>query len=413
MTSTGKFLIASEQEILAGETTDIYFKRTAEILQKEGLADKYVVADFTPEGLPNKWTWAVFCGLGEVLNLMEGHNIDLYALPEGTIFRVYDEVGIRIPVMVIKGSYGNFCIYETPLLGLICQATGVATVSARIRKVAGDTKQVLSFGIRRMHPVISPMLDYYAYIGGCDAVSSLSGAKAIGKPPRGTMPHALVITYGDQKRAFKAFYDALPKNVPFVALVDTYSDEKHEAILATEVAGKDLYAVRLDTPSSRRGNFARLVQEVRWELDVRGYNHVKIFVSGGIDEDAIRDLVKVGVDGFGVGTAISNAPTVNFAMDIVEVEGKPAAKRGKFSGAKRVYRCPACFNYKVTLERRADAGAEANATPVPRCSSCNTAMESMLVKYLVGGKRTERLPSIDEMRIYVLNQLTKIELDTL
>jgi nicotinate phosphoribosyltransferase len=31
---------------------------------------------------------------------------------------------------------------------------------------------------------------------------------------------------------------------------------------------------------------------------------------------------------------------VDFALDIVEVDGEPAAKRGKLSGAKEVYRTP-------------------------------------------------------------------------
>src|SRR3989440_2397286 len=31
----------------------------------------------------------------------------------------------------------------------------------------------------------------------------------------------------------------------------------------------------------------------------------------------------------GVGTSLSNAPTIDFALDLVEVDGKPAAKRGR------------------------------------------------------------------------------------
>ena len=39
---------------------------------------------------------------------------------------------------------------------------------------------------------------------------------------------------------------------------------------------KDLFAVRLDTPGSRRGNFPDIIREVRWEMDSRGYQNVKI-----------------------------------------------------------------------------------------------------------------------------------------
>jgi len=65
---------------------------------------------------------------------------------------------------------------------------------------------------------------------------------------------------------------------------------------------------------------------------------VKLFVSGGLDEEEILRLNPV-ADAYGVGTAISNAPVLNFAMDIVEVDGRPVAKRGKMSGRKEVFRC--------------------------------------------------------------------------
>src|SRR5437899_815906 len=76
----------------------------------------------------------------------------------------------------------------------------------------------------------------------------------------------------------------------WVVLIDTLQDEKFEAIRGAEALGGDLYAVRLDTPSSRRGDFFRIIQEVRWELDIRGYGHVKIIASGGVDEYEILHL---------------------------------------------------------------------------------------------------------------------------
>jgi len=78
---------------------------------------------------------------------------------------------------------------------------------------------------------------------------------------------------------------------------------------------------------------------VRWELDARGHEDVGIFASGGIDPAAIRELRDV-ADGFGVGSHVSNADPLDFALDIVEVEGELAAKRGKLGGAKQVYRTP-------------------------------------------------------------------------
>lgn len=392
-----QFHVATDEEIKSGETTDIYFVRTKEVLEKEGLAGTNVVAEVTSGGLPRGWPWAVMCGVEEVAKLFEGCPVDVYTLLEGTIFRPFDSEGRRVPLAVIDGPYGKFCMLETPMLGLLCQASGVATMAARVRKAA-DGKFLMAFGIRRMHPAISPMLDRAAYIGGFDGVSSLTGAKIIGKKPAGTMPHGLIITFGDQVRAWKAFDKHMPREVPRIALVDTYSDEKAESIMAAEALRRRLDGVRLDTPGSRKGNFPELVREIRWELDARGFKHVKIFVSGGLDDENIPKLVEAGVDGFGVGTSISNAPVLDLAMDIVEVEGRPAAKRGKLGYKKQVWRCLRCLTDVVRLakERRV------------RCPNCGGKTEALLVSLIKNGKIVGRLPSVDRIRKRVLSQLEKL-----
>src|SRR5439155_20500396 len=102
-------------------------------------------------------------------------------------------------------------------------------------------------------------------------------------------------------------------------LIDTLQDEKFEAIRVAEALGGGRYAVRLDTPSSRRGDFFRIIQEVRWELDIRGYGHVKIIASCGVDDNEILHVYPV-VDAYGVGTSIVKAPVCNFAHDILELD---------------------------------------------------------------------------------------------
>ncbi len=389
----GRFHVASEEDILAGRTTDVYFKRAEEVLRGEGREMTPVVAEVTCGSLPQGWEWGVFCGLEEAVQLLEGRDLDLYAFPEGTVFPARSHRGIRVPVMVIEGPYGLFALYETPLLGLICQATAIATKASRVKKKAGD-REVISFGIRRMHPAVAPMIDRAAYIGGLDAVSSLKGAETIGNQPRGTMPHALTIVLGSPEEAFAAFDRQMPDEVPRIALVDTYLDEVAESLMAANSI-PNLYGVRLDTPSSRKGDFVEIVRQVRWELDVRGFNHLKIFVSGGIDEDAIPALAEAGVDGFGVGTSVASAPTVDFSLDLVEVEGRPAAKRGKYSGRKEVFRCGEDLTYEV--------GIKPSACPV-----CDGRMRAVLRQYLKGGKSTQDLPSPDEIRDSVLKQLQRV-----
>lgn len=393
------FHTASEDEIKQAETTDIYFVRTEQVLEAKTLKKKHVIAEVTSGRLPESWPWGLFCGVEEIAHLFEGIPVNVYSLPEGTIFNHVDSRGFRVPVIRIEGAYGNFCKYETPMLGLICQASGIATRAARIRKLA-DNSKLISFGVRRMHPSLSPMIDRAAFIGGFDAVSSLLGAKITETEPVGTMPHALIVILGDQVKAWKAFDEVIDDDVPRVALVDTYSDEKVEAVMAAETL-KTLQAVRLDTPSSRRGCFAEIVSEVRWELTTRGFDNVKIFVSGGLNEETVKQLKKSGADAFGVGTYVSNSPVINFALDIVEMDGKLCAKRGKLGGKKEVWRCNKCMTDQVLLYQDRQ----------PKCPKCHGKTERMLKPLIKNGTIISDLPKPMEIQKCALEQLKKVSLD--
>jgi nicotinate phosphoribosyltransferase len=391
------FHFATDEEIKGGLTTDIYFSRTKQILEAKKLDRLNALAEVTSGKLPEGWPWGILCGIEEVAHLFEGVPVNVYSMPEGSIFFPVDYKGVREPVMFIEGPYVDYCLLETPMLGLICQASGAASRASRIKMVAGE-KTVVAFGIRRMHPVLSPMLDRAAYIGGFDGVSSLKGAEIIGEKPMGTMPHALMIMFGDQVKAWKAFDEVISSDVHRVALVDTYCDEKAEAIMAAEAFKGRLYGVRLDTPGSRRGNFVDIIREVRWELDVRGYKNVKIFVSGGLDEKQVKILSEAGAEAFGVGTAVSNAPTVDFAMDIIELEGRLVAKRGKLGGKKQVWRCPECL---IDVVLPFDSIK-------PECPQCGAETEPMLEPLLEGGKIVSELPEPKKIRRHVLEQIDKL-----
>ncbi|BAA30990.1 392aa long hypothetical protein [Pyrococcus horikoshii OT3] len=386
-----RFYIASEEEIKTGKTTDIYFLRTRKILETKNIRKK-VLADVTTTSLPENWKWGVLVGVEEVAKLLEGIPVNVYAMPEGTIFHPYE------PVLQIEGDYADFGIYETALLGMLSQASGIATAALRI-KIAAKFKPVYSFGIRHMHPAIAPMIDRAAFIGGCDGVSGVLGAEMMGEKAVGTMPHALIITVGDQVKAWKYFDEVIEKEVPRIALVDTFYDEKIEAVMAAEALGKKLSAVRLDTPSSRRGNFRRIIEEVKWELKIRGYDWVKILISGGLDEEKIKEIVDV-ADAFGVGSAIASAKPIDFALDIVEVEGKPIAKRGKLSGRKQVYRCENGHYHVVPADKKLE-----------RCPVCNAKVEPLLKPIIENGEIVVEFPKARDIREYVLEQAKKFNLE--
>jgi nicotinate phosphoribosyltransferase len=332
------FFTADPKDILDGKITDVYFERALKILKAKGI-DPVVRAEFIAKSLPEAWKWALFTGIDEALPLLKHLRVKVRALNEGTVFYPYE------PVMEIEGRYQDFIVYETALLGLICQASGIATKAARVKKLAGD-RLVMSFGARRMHPILAPMIERNAYIGGCDGVAVVKSGELIGEAPLGTMPHSLVLCMGSTVDAIKAYDEVLDPAFKRVALIDTFLDEKFETLNVARAMGEKLYAVRFDTPGSRRGNFFRILEETRWELDLRGFKNIKFFVSGGINEADIPELNPV-VDGYGIGTSISNAPVIDFAMDIVEMDGKPLAKRGKWSGSKRLIACSLCGERKV------------------------------------------------------------------
>jgi nicotinate phosphoribosyltransferase len=383
------FHTASEADIKSGEVSDVYFARTVQILRSRNDA-KRVKAEVYLKSLPDEWRWGVLAGIEEVAGLLEGVAVDVWAMDEGTLFEPYQ------PVLALEGVYVEWAQYETALLGLLCQASGIATKAARCKKAAGD-RQVISFGARRMHPVLAPMIERNAFVGGCDGVAVTKSADLIDADPTGTIPHALVLMIGDTVEALRAFHEVIEPKVRRVALIDTLQDEKFEAIRVAEALGPDLYAVRLDTPSSRRGDLYRIVEEVRWELNLRGFGHVKIVVSGGIDEDEILKLNPV-VDSYGVGTSIANAPVLNFALDIMEIEGRPMAKRGKWSGAKEVFR------RRGTLETVVlPAGKKPG----------DGAWEPLLKPLIRRGRVARDLPPPRTIREHVLDQLAPVPLETL
>ncbi|MHA2270603.1 MAG: nicotinate phosphoribosyltransferase [Candidatus Hodarchaeales archaeon] len=395
------FRLATEEEILNGETTDIYFDRTLQVLDSDpDIRETEVVAEVTVSSLKHKW--GILAGMNDVINLLEGKNIDLWGLNEGSVFVPRDNSGVRIPILTIVGRYIDFAQFETPLLGFLGTATGMATNAARM-KLAAKEKLVLSFGARRAHPALSPLVSYCAYIGGCDGVSSILGAKLLGLKPSGTMPHALVILFENHEKAWKAFDRVVDPSIPRITLCDTYLDEKAESVLAVELLGEKLWGVRLDTPSSRRGSFLEIIQEIRWELDVRNYSNVKIFVSGGLGEKEVAHLRDY-VDGFGVGSAISSATPVDFALDIVAIrkgdKWVPAAKRGKFSGHKLIWQCERCFRIKITSFEIVES---------PICPNCDIKLSSITSQILEKGKLLESFPDPDTTRDRVFEQLNGLE----
>jgi len=388
------FFIADEQDIKNGKVTDIYFKRTEKILKAKKI-DVSVKAEVFLKSFPLDYSWGVLAGIEESLKLLSSiDNVSVRCMPEGTVFTDYE------PVMVIEGKYLNFGIYETSILGFLCHSSGIATKAARCKLAAGD-RLVFNFGARRVHPAIAPMVERCAFIGGTDGVSTIAGAESIGLEPVGTIPHTLILIMGDTVRATEAFNEIIKPGVNRISLIDTFNDEKFEAIKVCEALGKSLFGVRLDTPSSRRGDFKKILEEVRWELDIRGYKDIKLVVSGGLDENDIIRLNCI-ADAYGIGASISGARIIDFAMDIVEIEGEKIAKRGKMSGAKKVIRCENCFTDRVVLD-----DVEISSY---RCELCGGSYKDLFVDAIKNGELAYEFLPASKIREKVLNQFKFLKL---
>src|SRR5262245_7380000 len=315
------------RETLSGESADVYFARADRILEREGLDPVVTMEVFARRD-------AILCGIDEAKNLLahvlresRSDEVQVEALSDG------DAIGSKEIVLRITARYRAFGLYETAILGMLAQSTGWATAARECVEAAAPLP-VTSFGARHVHPDITDVLDYAAIVGGCVGASTPAGARLAGLAPTGTMPHSLVLIFGDTVAAAQAFDRDLGADVPRIVLVDTFKDEAEEALRVAHALGDRLYGIRLDTPSERGRVTPDLVHEVRARLDQAGFGHVKIVVSGGLNPERMGVFREAGapVDSYAVGSYISGATPIDFTGDIKEIDGRPIAKRGRIPG---------------------------------------------------------------------------------
>jgi len=316
--------IADLLDYCTGPACDVYFQRAADTLAGAGL-DPVVTMEYFGDRA------GVLCGMNDALDLVrrslagEG---EVWALEDGAA------MAAREVVMRVRAPYSRFGRLETAVLGILASCSGWATAAREIVEAAGG-RRVISFGARHVHPLVGPIMEHAAIVGGCAGCATPLGAARAGLPAAsGTMPHAMILIFGDTVRAGLAFDEHMPDDVLRIVLVDTFKDEAEESLRVAEAMGERLRGVRLDTPWERGRVTVELVKEVRARLDLAGHRHVGIFVSGGLDAERVRQFQAAGapVDSYGVGMAISAAPPIGFTADIKEVDGEARTKRGRLPG---------------------------------------------------------------------------------
>lgn len=261
------------------------------------------------------------------------------AVPEGTVV-FPDEPLLRVvaPLPVAQ-------LVETQLINVLHFQTVIASKAARM-VLAADGKTLVDFGYRRAHGAEAGLLAARAaYMAGFAGSATVEAGKEFGVPLHGTMAHSFVQAHAHEEEAFVAFARSGVGRV--VLLIDTYDTERgavRAAAAARRLAAEGLrvHGVRLDS-----GDLGAHARKVRVILDDAGLPDVEIFASGGLDEDAIADLVRAGapIDGFGVGTALttsSDAPALDCAYKLQEYDGlarrKTSEGKATWPGRKQVFR---------------------------------------------------------------------------
>ena len=254
-----------------------------------------------------------------------------------------DRVDAWEPVIEVTGPYRLFAHLESVYLGVLARRSLVASNVRRVVDAAGG-KPVLFFADRFDHWATQGGDGYAAFVGGAQGVATDAQAAWWGERGLGTIPHALIATFGgDTVAAVAAFARRFP-GVPLIALVDFDNDSVATALACARAFGERLWGVRLDTSGtmvdrslwSEMGDFVptgvnrRLVEKVRHALDDEGFTHVRVIVSGGFNAERIAafEATEVPVDSYAVGSSLLKGGA-DYTADAVLREGRPCAKVGR------------------------------------------------------------------------------------
>ena len=324
--------------------TDQYELTMLQAALADGSASRRCTFEVFARRLPNGRRYGVVAGTARVLEAVENFRFetdllthlapildtatldhladwkfdgDIDGYPEGELFFPDS------PVMSVTGSFSSAVILETVILSILNHDCAIASAAARMRSAAAD-RTMIEMGSRRTHEEAAVAASRAAYIAGFTATSNLEAGYRYGIPTAGTAAHAFTLLHDTEAAAFAAQAAALGKGTTL--LVDTY-DITRGIATAIEVVGPELGAVRIDS-----GDLGVLARAARDQLDGLGAVNTKIVLSGDLDEYAIAALRAEPVDVYGVGTSLvtgSGAPTAGMVYKMVEVDGRPVAKRSQ------------------------------------------------------------------------------------
>lgn len=298
---------------------------------------------------------------------------DIRAVPEGT------PVFANEPIVQVIAPIAEAQVIETFLLNQIQFQTMMASKASRIVHAA-DGRPVVDFGLRRMHGTDAGVKAARAFhIAGVSATSNLFAGRVYGIPVSGTMAHSYIEAHHDEAEAFDVFAELYPDTVLLVDTYDTIAGIRKVIDLVKQPgSAMTVKAIRLDS-----GDLGELAKQSRQLLDDAGLNDIGIFVSGGLDEYKIRELLAddAPITGFGVGSAMGvseDAPVLDSAYKLCGYAGEGRMKlspnKRNLPGRKQLY--------------RAGEGTDAAHDVIARDDE-QIDGRPLLVKVMENGRRTE------------------------
>lgn len=292
------------------------------------------------------------------------------------------------PILTVRGTFAEAVLLETVVLSILNHDSAIAGAAARMVSAANG-RRMIEMGSRRTHEESAVASARIAYLAGFTATSNLEAGRRYGIPTAGTSAHSFTMLHDTERAAFESQVAAL--GVGTTLLVDTY-DITRGIETAVDVAGTGLGAVRIDS-----GDVGVLARQAREQLDSLGASGTRIVVSGDLDEYAIAALRAEPVDAYGVGTSLvtgSGAPTAGMVYKLVEVDGRPVAKRSSDKESRG--------GRKATLRRHKSTGTaleEVVFRPefdrAPEASKHDRFLQLPLMR---DGKRVENLPGLEDNR---------------
>ncbi len=311
--------------------TDKYFLRSKKILKKNGKNPRVKYRVFIQNGS------GIACGLDEAIAIIRKFS----SKPKIKIESLYDGEPFeeKETIMTIEGPMQDLIELETMYLGVISTGCSIASQMNEICEAAKE-KDVFYFGSRHWRFDSDKEISYAAWVGGAKGVSTDVGAETFNAKGMGTIPHALILAFGDTVEPTKEFAELFEKKSKVIALVDTFNREITDSLKAAQALGEKLFAVRIDTAgenfgencSEERGVSVELARKVRRALDENNFSHVKIFLSSGFNAEKTRKFVEAEKESGKFFDAIGTGSVFGFKIatsDIIEIDGKKCHKTGR------------------------------------------------------------------------------------